>query len=97
MQMPWKKALTRNEIAEDHVYDFIENKDPSSDEYTKAVNNLRVLKDMGPDKGPKLNINTVLTIAAYVMVVGVAICVEIFGHSLTTKALRVADLLKPRI
>lgn len=98
MQVPWKaKEQTRNDIAIDEIYDFIEKMDPSLDEYSTAVSNLRKLYEMQPDPAAnRLDPNTILTTGAYVVVAGAVLIFEIYGHSITSKVLSVA-LPKPRV
>lgn len=100
MHMPWKKeSQTRNEIAIDEVYNFLEQHKsaPNSDEYHAALESLKVLTELQKQKQAEpLNMNTVITVSSYVFVAGGVLIFEIFGHSITSKVMSVA-LPKPRI
>jgi len=92
MRMPWQaKPLTQSQIAKDGIYTFIEGKDPSSKEVTTAIANLKIIQEVETSHRPEpLNINTVVTVGAYVIVAGTVLIFEAFGHSITTKVVSVA-------
>lgn len=98
MHLPWEdKPETRNKIAMDQVYDDLQTLDPHSESYKLAVDNLTKLNDLqSATKTEPLNINTVVTVGAYVLVAGAVLIFEIYGHSITSKVMSVA-LPKPRI
>ncbi len=98
MRFPWQeKPLTQSQIAKDAIYMFIEGKDPSSKEVIEAIKNLKILQEVEDSTRPEpLNVNTVLTVSAYIVVAGGVLLFEAFGHAITTKVVSVA-LPKPNL
>ena len=98
MRWPWsKKSETRLELEIDKILNEMEGMDKTGDEYKKLLKRLETLNKMLPNEdSSQLSANTVLTVAAYV-VIGVAILTfEAFGHTITTRVGSLA-MPKPRI
>ena len=89
------KRQTRLDIAKDQVFDHLEGLNPSDDDYTTSVNNLKTLHQLEPEPN-RVNVNTLLTVLSYVGVSGGLMALEVFGHAITSRVPNLS-LPKPRI
>ena len=97
--MSWfkKEHLSRLQIEIDHCHDELESLDPASPRYKEIVNNLNRLKlgDRENEK-PRVSKDTVVTVATYAGLTVLVLVSEIFGHSITSRAMNIIPF-KPRI
>lgn len=92
-----KPEQTRLDIALDRCYDELEKCDPASDRYQSIAQNAVELNMLNPKKGEdKINKNTVLTVAVYASLTLVLAGLELFGHSLTSRAMS-SMAFKPKL
>lgn len=91
----WKKDLTENQEEQKRVLSFLQTWDPSSNEYSVAVKNYKILKDLDPPSN-KPSGNTILTVLGYIGMGAAVLALEVFGHSLTSRVGSVA-WPKPRL
>lgn len=90
-------TLTRREIAIDQCYNELEGSTPGTDQYNAIVKNILDLEPTEkPTPSDKLEKNTVFTVLVYAGLTLTVIVTELFGHSITSKAMSVSAF-KPRI
>ena len=78
------ESPTRNQLAMDEVYDYLESLNPSDKDYTEAVKNLTTLNAL-EHKPSKLDANKVMAALTYVAMGAAVLVFEAFGHTMTTK------------
>lgn len=92
-----KPKETRLDLALDKCYDELEKCDPASDRYKTIAQNAVELNKLNPEKGEsKIDKNTVLTVAVYASLTLVLAGLELFGHSLTSRAMS-SMAFKPKL
>ena len=93
----FKKHQSRLDIAIDGAYDEIESNEVTSDERKAAVEELLKLEEVKVMQA-KANISkdTLLTVGCYAGLTLLIVGVELFGHSITSKAMT-AMAFRPKI
>ena len=89
------KKLTRKQILLDQCYDELEGLDPTDNRYSIILDNVYKLETK-PTNKPGLSKDTFATLVVYAGLTVLIVVVEIFGHSLTSRALS-AIPFRPRI
>ena len=96
--MFWKKpeVPTREQLLIDICHDELAKYTVGSEEFNDIVNSMNLVKAGIPKKDNQLNVNTLLTVGAYVFVTLTVVAVEVFGHSITSRSLNALPF-KPRL
>ena len=89
------KKHTRRQLTLDQCYDALEGLDPSSTEYAAVVDQITKLETK-PNHKAGIDKNTLATLAVYAGLTILIVVVEIFGHSLTSRAMSAVPF-KPRL
>ena len=88
------KKSSRKELALDQCYDALEKIDPSDPEYDAVTSQIHKLESDPKKSG--VSKDTIATLAVYAGLFVLTIVIEMFGHSITTRALSAVPF-KPRL
>lgn len=81
--------LTRKAI--DRVYAHLATLDPASKEFEQACSNAKKLEEILTEKAKRRpSTETMLKVGSYLLMGGLIITAELYGHTITTKAAQYA-------